>query len=562
VVRAAASAATSSFGSLERTLDRTIELLSAGPNTREARALLIEARRLRSVIANWRSIPPPADVRDEMVDRVIQLSAAVGAPAPDAAEPEGGDDAPQISLENGAAHDDVYSLDFEPHLYSLEAITTQRQAIPPPAATPRDLGPPLDEAIDFEPDHVLALGASRRDAPDARHAPRGGARRPVAKPISEPPPTEPRGARGGSVMPPAQSYVAPAPAKKSVPPPAAAPAGKLNVAPPAKQSVAPPPAAPVQAPQPITRPSGPPAPSPARQSSKPPPAAAPQPVAAKPSPPPAPPSPPPAPPEPPPEPAPIAARSTPPPPPEPERPSIAEPIPRADLGLDPDIDELGVPRTLVTAEAVKLAEPVSPALVFLTSPYSPKADAYRALRRKLASSGNPRVIGVSSAHAGEGKTTFAVNLALTFRESARGRVLLVEANHRAPAIGKLLGFMPSKCFLDQLTAHLDDPRTPWVAAEPLPKLHVLAIDPRIKREPLLDPVAFGAGMDRLKQAGYEYIVVDAPPILGSVDGNVISDSVEGIIFTALTMKSKRREMRKAVEQLEPAPVLGVVVLET
>ena len=77
-----ASTPPSSFASLERTLDRTIECLVGGPQTREARALLIEARRLRSVIANWRSIPPPLAVRDEMLERVVQLSTSVGAPFP------------------------------------------------------------------------------------------------------------------------------------------------------------------------------------------------------------------------------------------------------------------------------------------------------------------------------------------------------------------------------------------------------------------------------------------------------------------------------------------------
>jgi Mrp family chromosome partitioning ATPase len=89
----------------------------------------------------------------------------------------------------------------------------------------------------------------------------------------------------------------------------------------------------------------------------------------------------------------------------------------------------------------------------------------------------------------------------------------------------------------------------------------MAIDTTIKHDPLLNPVAFGTGLERLKQAGYEYIIVDTPPVLGSVDCNVIADSMDGMLFAALAMKSKRREMRKAVEQLEPAPILGVVVLE-
>ena len=121
--------------------------------------------------------------------------------------------------------------------------------------------------------------------------------------------------------------------------------------------------------------------------------------------------------------------------------------------------------------------------------------------------------------------------------------------------------MTPACFIAQLARHVDDPRAPWVVAEPLPKLHVMAMDPDIKHDPLLDPVSFAAGMDRLKQAGYEYIIVDSPPVIGGVDCNVIADAVDAMILTALPLKSMRREMRKAVEQLEPAPILGVVVLD-
>ncbi len=229
--------------------------------------------------------------------------------------------------------------------------------------------------------------------------------------------------------------------------------------------------------------------------------------------------------------------------------------------FDAEGDDLSVPRTQIAAHAVKLSDPPNPLLVVLTDPYSPRTDAYRTLRRKLAALPNTRVLGITSANPGEGKTVFALNLALTLRESAKSRVLVVEANLRAPIMAKLLGFETPECFLAQLKRHDEDPRAPWVVAEPLPKLHVMAIDPQLPREPLLDPVAFSTGMERLKQAGYEYVIVDSPPVLGSLDCNVISDAVDAMILTALPMKSLRRDMRKAVEQLEPAPVLGVVVLE-
>jgi Mrp family chromosome partitioning ATPase len=541
----------SSFASLERTLERTIERLGSAPSTPQVRALLIEARRLRSVIANWRSIPPPGDVHDEMVDRVLQLSATLGddkdeaarpaakaapnpgAPSPRAPQPaaRGGiaprpaSTAPQPAVDPrgavievneaaGPGEDQAYSLDFEPHLYSLESETSARKVrgIPPQPLPREGLGSESGAEIDDGRRKLSIPRPSLAGPLDLSAAPRPSP--PAASPAPRP-----------------QPLTAPAAERPSPTPGRIGAADRLGSAS-AGAEVRP---SPVDAPErgraaaftawPM------PDSSPGLQlGAEPAPAPPPLPVVEAPAPPP-------------------AARIK----------SIPPPAPPEAVYLE---DELSVPRTPIKAHAVKLAEPVNPLLVTLLDAYSPSTDAYRALRRKLVAGGDPRVIGITSANPREGKTVLTLNFALALRESARGRVLVVEANLRSPIMAKMLGFDPPECFIEQLRSRLDDPRRPWIAAEPMPKLHVMAIDTRQKHEPLLDPVAFASGMDRLKQAGYDYILVDSPPVLGGMDVNVIADAMDGMIFAALPMISKRRQMRKAVEQLEPAPILGVVVLET
>ncbi|APR85080.1 Tyrosine-protein kinase EpsD [Minicystis rosea] len=465
---------TSPYAALEGTLDRSIGLLTRAEG-REARALLIEARRLRSVVANWCSIPPSPEVREEMLERVSQLSMTVDAIARQQAE------GPAISVHvaSGPLSDITASLDFEPRLYSFESTTAAPRSVSPTARSVRPLsGGARSGPLDFEPQAARFAAA----APQAAlMAPRG------ATALDETD-TPPRAIR-------------PAPSE---------PTGSRSAAPILRET-------------PTLR-------ERSRSSS------------------------------------PVDVEGT------TESPAITRrttttpasqvmsPAPREAVKVE-EIGALGAARITVTAEPVPLAEPLHPALLFATDPYSPRADAYRALRRKLAAAGNPRIIGVTSAHPGEGKTTFALNIGLALRESAVSRVLVIEANHRAPSFHKMLGLTPPKCFLEQCAAHVDDVQAPWLAIEPMAKLHVMAIDPRVRHEPLIDPVAFAAGMRLLKDAGYDHIVIDCPPVLGSVDCNVITDSIDGMVLTSLTMKSKRREMRKAVEQLDPAPIFGVVVLE-
>jgi Mrp family chromosome partitioning ATPase len=214
----------------------------------------------------------------------------------------------------------------------------------------------------------------------------------------------------------------------------------------------------------------------------------------------------------------------------------------------------------------------------ITDPYSKQADAYRALRRKLLA-GTARTIAVTSARPREGKTTCAVNLALALAEASPKNVLVVEANIRSPGLAAMLKFEPPVCFTEQLRRHRkEDSEDPWVVVEQgsegneqiegggRPSLqggavHLLAVDPRSERPPMLDAVAFPRGMEALKRAGYEYVIIDTPAVLGAMDMQIIGDTVDGVIFTSIAKRSTRASLRQAIEQIKPAPVLGVIVLE-
>ncbi len=218
-------------------------------------------------------------------------------------------------------------------------------------------------------------------------------------------------------------------------------------------------------------------------------------------------------------------------------------------------------KTLIAVRPLPAPEVLDKRLVLLTDPFSPRADAYRALRRKLSGPGAPRTIAVTSAQPEEGKTSCAVNLALAFRETSSERVLLLEANLKAPALAKLFGFEPPVCFAKQMAKNRDSARASWTVVEQFEPLHVLAVDPTSKTSPLLDPVAFANALEQLVLAGYDHIIVDTPPALGGSDVNLIADAVDGIVVVAWIKKSKKSLVKKAIDQLRPATILGVVTLE-
>jgi receptor protein-tyrosine kinase len=217
---------------------------------------------------------------------------------------------------------------------------------------------------------------------------------------------------------------------------------------------------------------------------------------------------------------------------------------------------------------------------------SDTAGSFRLLRQRLIERGDPRAVLCTSPTSREGKTTLSVNLALALAELGKHRVMLIEACFRATSLGEIFGFKPPKGFAGQLARHRAFPNEPWVVVQisTLPTLYVMAAEPRccphcaavMTDEAVfcgmcgnkvadgaggaLDAVTFSAAIHRFRQA-FDYLVVDAPPVLASGDVNLIQDTVDAIVFATRKGRSEARSLRRAIEQVAPAPVAAVALIE-
>jgi Mrp family chromosome partitioning ATPase len=205
---------------------------------------------------------------------------------------------------------------------------------------------------------------------------------------------------------------------------------------------------------------------------------------------------------------------------------------------------------------------VDPRLQLLLDPDSERSAAFRVLRHHLLELGRPQVVIVTSPQAGDGKTTAAVNLALALAECGRAKTLLVETHVRRPQLTTVFQFVPPWCFAEQLAAHRHQPTMPWSLIDvPQLWLHVAAINPRTDQTQLLDGPAFAIAMERLRLSGYDHIVVDAPPVLGSADVNLMTDAADSVVFALRARRSNTRDLRRAIEQLGTNKIAGTVLLQ-
>lgn len=220
------------------------------------------------------------------------------------------------------------------------------------------------------------------------------------------------------------------------------------------------------------------------------------------------------------------------------------------------------PREDVLVERLETEGCTDERLVMVLDPDSERAAAFRVLAQRLTKHHEIRSLCVTSAEPGEGKTTCALNLALALAECGRARVALLEANLRAPALATMLRFVPRVCFVQQMAAHRARPDEPWRLVEAFaPTLHVGAVRPDSPPGPLVDAVALALAVERIKQSGYDYVIVDAPSVLHHADVNVVEEAVDAVLLAARAGTSRARLVRRAVEQLGHEKVLGVVLVD-
>jgi non-specific protein-tyrosine kinase len=202
----------------------------------------------------------------------------------------------------------------------------------------------------------------------------------------------------------------------------------------------------------------------------------------------------------------------------------------------------------------------------LVPPASPAAEAYRTLQTGLRFSNlgmEKKVLLVTSAVSGEGKTTCTANLAAVLAENGQ-RVVVVSADLRKPTIAGMFGVDEHQRGLTSVilgdatlaeclvTAKLASGKSVYVLpAGPLPQnpTELLASD------------RFGKVLAELSGAGADFVLVDCAPVLPVSDPLVAAQHVDGVLVMTVQGESKRDNLAEAVHRLRQvqADIIGLVV---
>lgn len=199
--------------------------------------------------------------------------------------------------------------------------------------------------------------------------------------------------------------------------------------------------------------------------------------------------------------------------------------------------------------------------LFLDQPNSMFAEAIRTARSGvlLSAIDEPhRVVLVTSTLPGEGKSTFAVNLAMAHAKTQR--TLLIDADMRRPTLAKAFDLPPASLGLSDLVAGTVQSDQCLLKLEKT-ELTVLTSG-SLPPNPLelLSSERFAQTLEKLK-THFDIIIIDSPPIELVSDALMISVHATGVIYVAKAFETPTTMIKKGLERLRRAngPLMGVVL---
>jgi capsular exopolysaccharide synthesis family protein len=218
---------------------------------------------------------------------------------------------------------------------------------------------------------------------------------------------------------------------------------------------------------------------------------------------------------------------------------------------------------LLTSIADRRDRNMAPAAYLLARPLSGFAEAFRSLRTSIlyARLGTPvKVVTITSALPGEGKTTTAVCLAISAAQAGT-KVVIVDCDIRRRNVSRTLGVEAERGLLDLLNgdAVLDDVLMQGEASG----AWVLPLEKRefTPREVFNTP----AMKQVLKELSdrFDLVILDTAPVLAIAETRVLAEQSDAVVFLTRWRRTPAKAADSAIRALEQsgASVVGVVLTQ-
>ena len=193
------------------------------------------------------------------------------------------------------------------------------------------------------------------------------------------------------------------------------------------------------------------------------------------------------------------------------------------------------------------------------SGHSREGEQYRIARTKIIHHPDqPRLVVISSAGSGDGKTVSAINLAGALALKSDSQVMLVDADLRRSSIAGLLGLPQQPGLADYLQGqcNIDDI---IIRIEQFPNLCVVPAG-KASANPteLLDSVRWAQACDKFRRL-CKFVIFDAPPMETVADYDLIAQKCDGVVVVVRQDRTNRRQCLQGLASIPKNKLIGVLL---
>jgi len=192
----------------------------------------------------------------------------------------------------------------------------------------------------------------------------------------------------------------------------------------------------------------------------------------------------------------------------------------------------------------------------------PLQDRYRMLRSRILEemqANKWKVLAVTSPTPGCGKTLTATNIAITIARDPNHSAVLVDADLRHPSVHSLFGYEPEFGLNDYFSD--DVPLNKILFKPDMQGLTVLPGRSALyeSAEMLGSPKLASLLRELRSQDPGRIIVLDVAPVLSMDDALVLKSALDCVVMVVAAGETKKDDLLRALEQLDPVPVIGSVL---
>ena len=196
-------------------------------------------------------------------------------------------------------------------------------------------------------------------------------------------------------------------------------------------------------------------------------------------------------------------------------------------------------------------------------PSSPVGEQYKILRTNIQSLEQQKgykTFAITSAIHGEGKTITSINLSMTMAQDMNSKsVLLIDADMRKGSVSKYLGIKRSPGLSEVLSGQANEDET-FISPE-MDNLTIM-LSGKVPRNPseLLNSRKMEQLITSLRTR-FDYIFIDAPPIMPLADACIISPLADGVMLVIQGGRTQRDTVRHVENRLRQAraKIIGYIM---